>query len=277
MIARMFVICALLLPSMAMAQLGDLLRDPNRIRKGANLARTATSDASEEEEIVIGRIVAAKVLATYPLAKNPKLQEYVRLVGHTVASYSERPSLPWHFIVLESDVVNAFAAPGGYVFITTAALDQIRSEAELAAVLGHEIAHVTERHVLTEVKRANVFAAGLDFAASASNMGMTDEIGKKIGNVAFDRLFSKGLGRKAEGDSDRMGTELAAAAGYRSDAIVSFLQTLSSLEQQKSTSLHQLTSTHPRPDDRIDALRKAGVLGVNGVLLDDRWKKLAAK
>src|SRR6266568_6059463 len=126
----------------AQAQFGDILKkvDPNKIKKTVDVAHAATRDFSEGEEADIGRVVAARVLATYPLLKDVKLQEYVTLVGNTVAAYSTRPTLEWHFAVIDTPIVNAFSAPGGFIFITTGALQQMNSEAELAAVLGHEIA-----------------------------------------------------------------------------------------------------------------------------------------
>lgn len=257
-------------PAIASAQVSDWLKkvDP---RKAVDVARAATSSYDEEEEVAIGRVVAARVLANYPLSKNKKLQKYVTMVGQTVAAYSERPSLDWHFIVLESDIVNAFAAPGGYVFITTAALSQMTSESELASVLGHEVAHVNEKHVLQAIKRGNVVSASLDFAADGvANGGLTDAMGEKIGQLAFDKLFSSGFSRKDELEADRTGVQLAAAAGYRSAAYLDFLRALDRLEGSNSSAFRQLASTHPKPADRIRSVE--GDVSGDGELVDGRWK-----
>ncbi|HEX8154247.1 MAG TPA: hypothetical protein VF698_14030, partial [Thermoanaerobaculia bacterium] len=111
----------------AEAQLGDLLKkiDPNKVKKGVKVVAEASREFTLEEETDIGRVVAARILATYPLAKNDELQTYVTLVGNTVAAYSARPDVRWHFAVIDADIVNAFSAPGGFIFITTAALAQI--------------------------------------------------------------------------------------------------------------------------------------------------------
>lgn len=260
-------------PASASAQFSDILRkvDPNKARKAVNVARAATDSYDEQEEVAIGRVVAARVLSNYPLSKNKKLQRYVTMVGQTVAAYSERPSLDWHFIVLESDVVNAFAAPGGYIFVTTGAIEQMNSEAELAAVLGHEIAHVNEKHVLQAVKRGNVFSASLDFAADGvANAGLTDEMGEKIGQIAFDKLFSSGFSRKDELEADRTGVDLAAAAGYRSASYLDFLTALDKLAGSNSSSFRQLGSTHPKPADRIKSVQAS--VSNEGELVDGRWK-----
>ena len=258
------------LPTTASAQVSDWLKkvDP---RKAVDVARAATSSYDEDEEIAIGRVVAARVLANYDLSTNTKLQKYVTMVGQTVAAYSERPSLDWHFIVLDSDVVNAFAAPGGYVFITTGALGQMSSEAELASVLGHEIAHVNEKHVLQAVKRGNVVSATLDFAADGvANGGITDEMGEKIGQLAFDKLFTSGFSRKDELEADETGVELAASAGYRSAAYLNFLKSLERLAGSNSSAFKQLGSTHPKPGDRIKSVE--GAVSADGQLVDARWK-----
>ena len=145
---RIALVIALCLASQPLFAQWDL------VTKGARMARALTRDFTVEEEVALGRVVAARVLATYPLADDDKLQKYVTLVGKTVALQSSRPDLDWHFAVIETDMVNAFSCPGGYVFITTGAMAQIGSEAELAVVLGHEIAHATEKHILKEIKRA---------------------------------------------------------------------------------------------------------------------------
>jgi predicted Zn-dependent protease len=255
----------------AHAQLGDILRriDPNKIKKGAQVARAATRDFTEEEEADIGRMVSARILKTYHLAKNDRQQNYVTLVGNTVAAYSARPTLDWHFAVIETPIVNAFSAPGGFVFITTGALKQINSEAELASVLGHEIGHATQKHILKEIKRGNVLSSVKDLAettAQGSSL-LNDEVGKHIGDFAYDKLFTTGLSRRDELEADKIGAELASAAGYKTTAFVTFLEGLQKLEG--TSELKQLTDTHPAPSDRIVALKPA--INDRGELLAERF------
>jgi predicted Zn-dependent protease len=254
----------------ALAQWDQLLKNADRLKKGAKVAQAMTREFTEEEEIALGRIVAARVLATYPLAEREGVQEYVTLVGRTVAAYSSRPNLPWHFAAIETPVVNAFSCPGGYIFVTTGALEQMESEAELAAVLGHEIAHATEKHILHEIKRANVVTEGLNVAQSELGRGgMTDELARKVSNVAYDKLFNTGIGRKEELEADRIGAKIAAAAGYRSSSYSHFLEALDALASANSASFSQLASTHPKPADRLRAVRPN--LVDEGALLNDRW------
>src|SRR5437870_461197 len=155
----------------AHAQFGDIQIDPNKVTKTVKVAREASRDFTEGEEADIGRVVSARILATYPLAKDDKVQQYVTLVGNTVAAYSSRPTLDWHFAVIDTPIINAFSTPGGFIFVTTGALQAMKNEAELAGVLGHEIAHCTQKHILKEIKRGNVISAGVDLAQSTGAGG----------------------------------------------------------------------------------------------------------
>jgi predicted Zn-dependent protease len=257
----------------AHAQLGDIWgkiqQNKDKIKKGAKVAQSATHEFTEAEEADIGRVVAARVLKTYPLSTNDKLQQYVTLVGNTVAGYSARPTLEWHFGVLETPVVNAFSCPGGFVFITTGALEQIHSEAELASVLGHEIAHATQKHILKEVKRANTVSAGMDLAKSASSGSfLTDALGEKIGNLAYEKLFTTGLSRRDEQEADKIGVELAESAGYRGSAFLHFLDALQALEGKSEMKV--LTATHPAAAERKKYVQPL-VGDEEGEVLAERW------
>ncbi len=259
----------------AQAQLGGLLNklDPNKIAKTAKVAREAAREFTEAEEADIGRVVAARILNTYPLAKDEKVQKYVTLVGDTVAAYSTRPTLEWHFAVLNSDVVNAISAPGGFVFITTGALKEMHSEAELAGVLGHEIAHVTQKHILKEVKRSNVMAAGMVAAqsTSAGSQWLNNDYASKIGQVAIDKLFKTGLSRSDEAEADRIGVLLSDSAGYRAAEFINFLSTLQKLE--RTSAMKQLMATHPSPESREAALKPVIPSEPRGEVLADRWSE----
>lgn len=267
------VVLALLIAASAQAQFGSILdkidRNKDKLKKGAQVVTSATREFTEAEEADIGRVVAARVLKTYPLAKDDQLQQYVTLVGNTVAAYSARPTLEWHFGVIETPIVNAFSCPGGFVFITTGALKQIHSEAELAAVLGHEIAHATQKHILKEIKRANTIAAGMDLAkTTASGSFLNDSLGEKIGNLAYEKLFTTGLSRRDEQEADTIGVQLAAAAGYRASAYLTFLESLKALEGKAEMKV--LTATHPRADERMKNVKPLVADG-NGELLAERW------
>ncbi|HYS56419.1 MAG TPA: M48 family metalloprotease [Thermoanaerobaculia bacterium] len=265
----------LLIATSAHAQFGDILKrvDPNKVKKTVDVARAANREFTEGEEADIGRVVAARVLATYPLVKDDKLQQYVTLVGNTVAAYSARPTLEWHFAVIDTSIVNAFSAPGGFIFITTGALKQMNSEAELAGVLGHEIGHITQKHILKEIKRSNVMSAGLSLAqeTSAGAQWLNDDYARKIGQLAYDKLFTTGLSRSDEAEADRIGFELTDASGYRAAELLTFLASLEKLEG--TSALKTLTATHPAPQDRIATLKPLVRDPNRGALLAERWSQ----
>lgn len=268
------VVVTLTFAAAAQAQLGDFLKkNKDKVVQSAKVLREGTREFTEAEEADIGRVVAARVLKTYPLAKNDKLQQYVTLVGNTVAAYSERPTLEWHFGVLQTDVVNAFSCPGGFIFITTGALAQIGSEAELAAVLGHEIAHATQKHILKEVRRGNVVSASMDLAKTTGKGGtfLNNDMGEKISNLAYEKLFTSGLSRRDEQEADQLGVELAAAAGYKATEFVHFLEGLQKLEGKSEMKV--LTATHPRAGDRIPVVKKALAKEDGGEVLAERWEE----
>jgi beta-barrel assembly-enhancing protease len=269
-------IIIILLTFSAQAQLGDLWnKHKDKITKGAKVVQSVHREFTEEEEADIGRVVAARILQTYSLAKNDKLQQYVTLVGNTVAAYSARPTLEWHFAVLETDVVNAFSCPGGFIFITTGALEQIDSEAELAAVLGHEIAHATQKHILKEVKRANTIMAAEDLAkTTASGSFLNDALGEKISHLAYEKLFTTGLSRRDEQEADKIGVELAEAAGYRASEFVRFLDALEALEGKSE--MRVLTATHPGPAERKKNVKPL-VANESGEVLAERWAAWTAQ
>jgi predicted Zn-dependent protease len=272
----MAVLATALTATAAQAQWGDILRkiDPSKVKAGAKVLQQSTRDFTEDEEADIGRMVSARVLKTYPISTNDKLQRYVTLVGNTVAAYSSRPTLEWHFAVIDTPIVNAFSAPGGFIFITAGSLKEIHSEAELASVLGHEIAHATQKHILREIKRANVISSAKDLAAT-TNQGsnwLNNDLGRRIGDLAYEKLFTTGLSRRDELEADKIGAELADAAGYNNASFVTFLEGLKKLEG--SSQLRQLTATHPAPADRITALKPT--IADHGEVLGERFQTWVA-
>ena len=272
---KMIAVLLLAMSTAVHAQLGNILKrvDPSKVKKTVEVARAANREFTEGEEADIGRVVAARVLATYPLAKDDKVQQYVTLVGNTVAAYSARPTLEWHFAVIDTPIVNAFSAPGGFIFVTTGALKQMNSEAELAGVLGHEIAHVTQKHILKEIKRSNLMSASLSLAqeSSAGAQWLNDDYAGKIGKIAYEKLFTTGLSRTDEAEADRIGFELTDASGYRAAEMLTFLASLEKLEG--TSAMKQLIATHPRPKDRIATLKPLVRDPNRGELLAERWAK----
>lgn len=245
---------ALSAPAGALGRLGnaeDLLNLGQRAAK-------ATQEITEQDEIELGRGIAANVLGAAPLVADPELQRYVNRVGLWVAMQSERPGLPWRFGVIDSTDVNAFAMPGGLILITAGLYDRLRDESELASVLGHEIAHVVQRHQVKAIQGA----MGREFATEmAGEMagGSNNELVRRFGDKAFragTEVLARGLDKKDEYDADQRGMVLAARAGYNPFGLAGVLQTLDSANaSDKSVAL--LFSTHPTPASRIEQLEAA--------------------
>src|SRR5512135_2650810 len=147
----------------------------------------------ESEEIAIGRQIAGDLLGAAPLVKDARLQKYVNQVGEWVASQSERPDLPWHFGVIQSEDLNAFAAPGGYIFVTLGLYRLMQNEADLAGVLGHEIGHVIRKHHLKILQQSKLVEAG---SQALSQQVRNDKLQQLIGSGA--EIVARSLDKDAE-------------------------------------------------------------------------------
>jgi predicted Zn-dependent protease len=217
-------------------------------------------EVPEADEIRIGRHIAGNLLGAAPLVNNPQLQSYVNRVGRWVASSSERPDLKWTFGVIESSDLNAFAAPGGYVFLTRGLYLLLRDEAELAGVLGHEIGHVVRKHHLKVLQKSQAIGAGSDL--------LKKQIGDK--NVAKDligsgaEILARGLDKGAEFEADRIGVVLAARAGYDAFGLPAVLQEIGAAAEDSSR-VALLFKTHPHPDERLARLGEAMGTRFDGV------------
>ena len=218
---------------------------------------------STEDEIRIGQQIAGNLLGAVPLVRDEGLQRYVNVVGNWVVAQAGRTELPWRFGVLNTEDINAFAAPGGYVFITLGLYRQLKSEAELAGVLGHEIAHITQKHHLKVLKKSNLIsAAGQAVSRKAKD---NDQIVQNvIGNGA--EIMARGLDKDAEFEADRVGAVYAARAGYDPWGLPAVLQDLAAMPRDNRTSL--LFKTHPQPDERLSRL---------GDAIGDRFDRITGK
>jgi predicted Zn-dependent protease len=211
---------------------------------GKDLA-TAAVGMDEKEEIAVGREVAGRMLGAAPLVADPELQAYVNRVGRWIAAQTERPDLPWHFGVIDSPAINAFAAPGGYVLITRGLYEILDSEAQLAGVLGHEIGHVVQRHHITVLQKSAAISAGAQLAQARDRSQL---VGNLIGTGA--EIFARGLDKSAEFEADQIGVVLAARAGYSPYGLVEVLHKLSA-RGAGDASLALLFRTHPHPGERL--------------------------
>lgn len=204
---------------------------------------------SEGDEVTLGKDVAANLLGAAPLVNDPALQAYVNKVGMWIALHTSRPNLPWRFGVLDTNSVNAFATPGGYVFITRGMLMRMRDESELAGVLAHEISHVVEKHALTTMRKG----ALVDLASDALSRNKP-EYAKLVS--AGTEIFARGLDKEDEFAADRMGVVLSARAGYDPYGLPATLQTLSSINP-KDDAVSLMFKTHPDSEKRLELVSNA--------------------
>jgi beta-barrel assembly-enhancing protease len=208
------------------------------------------SETSVEEEVAIGRRLAGNLLGAVPLVKDDRLQTYVNRVGRWVASQSERADLNWHFGVLDAADVNAFAVPGGYVFLTRGLYAGLGNEAELAGVLAHEIGHVVMKHHLKVLKQSRVvgFVSGLASSQIGQRRPQDAVIQNLLGNGA--EAVARGLDKDAEFEADRVGVVLATRAGYNPYGLPFVLERLARVNRA-DTSVALLFKTHPPAQDRL--------------------------
>ena len=229
---------------------------------------------SQAEEVALGREITGSILGAAPLVKDEALQKYVNHVGRWVASQSERADLPWKFGVIESADLNAFAAPGGYVLITKGLYQKLQNEAQLAGVLGHEIAHIVKKHQLKVLQKQQLLNAGAGWITD--QFGKKDKIAKKlIGNGA--EISARSLDKDAEFEADRMGIVLASRAGYDAFGLVEVLQTIGQTNKSDN-SVALLYKTHPAPDERLAKLGDSAGSKLDNVktgkTLENRFYKL---
>jgi predicted Zn-dependent protease len=210
------------------------------VKKGIQALTPLTLDQEKD----VGREVAAKLIGFYHLYNDPGLTRYVNLVGATVAAQSPRQDIQYHFAILDSNEINAFSAPGGYIFVTRGALALCDDESELAGVLAHEVAHVADKHIVHVIENDKKTRTGKEVA---SDYAQGSPLLDKLANTGIKAL-TQGLAPKDEYEADHDGVEFAQAAGYPADGLERFLTKLNQATDQGAHSFW--TRTHPPVADR---------------------------
>jgi predicted Zn-dependent protease len=227
--------------------LGDALKAVQKVQQ-------ATTEISEPKEIELGDGIASNLLGVAPLLQDQRIQKYVNDVGRWLTLQTERPNLPWEFGVLDIDDINAFATPGGRIFITKGLLARMTSEAELAGVLAHEISHVLMKHHLRAIKKGARTDLMVEFADEALQQNGADPALTKLVSAGTE-IYARGLDKNDEFEADRMGVVIAARSGYDPYGLPAVLQTLQEISPQDS-SVALMFKTHPALADRLDLLDK---------------------
>ena len=229
--------------AMAAGQLGNL---GGALKRAQQFKDVEISDSEEQQ---LGAQVSERIRQRYGVVQNQPIHRYVTLVGMSLAQASGRPNLPWKFIVLDTDAVNAFAAPGGFIHITRGALANMKNEAQLAGVLGHELTHVTEKHTIRAIQKGKLVQMG----ANESLSGNSALMGKLV-DKAYD-VVEKGFGRGEELEADEKGVVLANNIGYAPQGLNEFLSML--MDRNKNGSdRNGLFASHPETKERVDKLTR---------------------
>ena len=203
---------------------------------------------SETQEIEIGRQMDPKIIKEYGLYPDEALQEYVNQVGQKLAAICDRPDLHYRFKLVNSPIVNAFALPGGYVYVTRGLLAYINNEAELAGVIGHEIGHITSRHAVRQYTKAQTYQLGI-LAASIFYPEIS-QLGQFADFLAL--AIIQGYGRNYELQADRLGVKYSSSVKYDPHCVSSFMKTLKNIEEATGQKgYHGLFSSHPETEERI--------------------------
>jgi predicted Zn-dependent protease len=238
----------------AHAQLGGAL---GKIKKQADKAADAKQKLddvtfTEAEERQIGEGVSDKLRQRFGVYQDEKVTRYVTLVGTVLTQSSSRPGLQWKFIVLDTDGVNAYAAPGGLVHVTRGLLGLLKNEAELAGVLGHEITHITEKHTINAIQRSKITSEVSDKAGGGS---LKNQLIAKAIDRGFQDIFDGQFSQGDEKESDKVGVQIANKVGYAPSGLASALQKVED-RNAGNTERNGWFASHPAIKERIAAVHK---------------------
>jgi predicted Zn-dependent protease len=229
----------------AHAQFGNVL---NKVQKAKEKVDELNIDDREERQL--GETVSSNLRDKYGVVQSEELTKYVTLVGTALAQTSTRPNLNWTFIVLDTDGVNAFAAPGGIVHVTRGLLGLVRNEAELAGVLGHEITHVTVKHTVRAIQKSKTIQMASDEAGGGS---ARDRLVARMAQAAYEKILNNEFSREDETEADTVGVRLASRLGYAPNGLADVLRKLDSRNSGRDER-NGLFASHPATKERIDRL-----------------------
>jgi predicted Zn-dependent protease len=248
-----------------------------KLKKAADTAVDVAEEVDrftfdEDEEIELGEAISYRIRARYGVTQDLEATRYLSLVGLTIAAQSGRADLPWHWVILDSSAINAFAAPGGFVHVTRGALAVMKSEAELASVLAHEVGHITRKHTLKGLQKS----MGMELAQNQADFAAGSSFFDAVADKATQAVLA-GFGQAEELEADEVGIQFAAQAGYQPGGLGQFLFTLDDLSSASSSKVG-LFRSHPDTEERIEnASRQIAQQGLErGVWLEDRFESEVA-
>ncbi len=244
--------------------IGDI--DINKaVEAGKHIAK-AVKPMKFEEEHKLGRTLAARLAGNFGVWKDNAWTTYINIIGRSLVPYSSRPDIKYRFAILDTDDVNAYSAPAGYIFISRGLLKQLDSEAELAGVLAHEIAHVARKHVAKEIQKSHLYSAGAIVAMEAAQVDDNQqELLESLVDASWDHLVTKGLSKEDEYEADQFGAKNSARMGYAPYGLYGFVEKLQESEKKPGEKLKIFMSTHPKPSLRCKQMDK--------YFKNQRWSK----
>jgi predicted Zn-dependent protease len=232
-------------------------------------------------EVAFGRAIAARILGRYPIYDKPDLIKYINLVGATLAQSTNRPELEFHLMILDTSEINAYAAPGGYVFITKGALSYMKDESELAGVLAHEIAHITEKHIVKDLK-----IKGTDESSDLARLiGGSGDAARAAFGQAIDKgaelILKDDYKKEDELQADKTGVSISTLTGYDPSGLARYLNRIKPIKEKIPP---PSDSTHPSFDARTELINEAikknginiGVLSKNNNRFNEKLKGVLA-
>ena len=213
-------------------------------------------EANTEREINFGRGVSAKILGKYPILRDEGTVRYISQIGTGISAQLGRPELRYYFGILDTDEVNAFAAPGGYIFVTKGALKLMRNEAQLAGVLAHELAHIDQKHIVLKLKLQSTdrsVTSGIAQVLGGASLSAKIAF-ERLNDLAFKMLMEEGLSKEDEADADQKALEMLMSLGYDLQSYLDYLLSLKPYLEQGQAKV--LSKTHPTIEFRYNNLRE---------------------
>lgn len=206
--------------------------------------------ASTQEEVQMGAQYAAEINKELPIVTDPEIQRYITVLGDSIARVADNRNLDWHFYVVDQPDVNAFAVPGGYIYINRGLIERAATMSEVAGVLGHEIAHVTERHSMEQMAKAQQANVGVSLACIFAPQVCNSGLGSAAIQIGAGGAFAK-FSRDDERDADREGIKFVTRAGIDPRGVPAMFRTLLAERQSKPGGVDGFFSSHPLAEDRV--------------------------
>jgi predicted Zn-dependent protease len=262
----LILVMLLAITAPASAQLGGIGGAMKKAQQAQDVMKKVDDlTFSEEEETQLGQDVSLKIRQRFGVVQDPAVHKYVTLAGMAIAQQTERAKLAWTFIVLDTDGVNAFASPGGFVHITRGALGLIQNESELAAVLGHEIGHVVRKHTINAIKKNAAVKMGTQAASSRAAFI------SQVANAAYDSILENAYDRGDELDADKFSVDTTPKIGYAPASLADFLARLEERNKNQAER-NGLFASHPETQERIKKVRDLAKAFKTTATVEPRYK-----